>query len=124
MIYIYSMTDWRKVIGFEKYTYVQSFPVTSFLLSGVSFYKDTIKNIEIGDTLYMTSESNKYDSSAIVVKRKEDICGYVPRDLKEKIKLFVPSTVRVYDKRYIENGIYSLRVDIILPPHSNTEGSL
>jgi hypothetical protein len=118
------MTDWRKVIGFEKYTYVQSFPVTSFLLSGVSFYKDTIKNIEIGDTLYMTSESNKYDSSAIVVKRKEDICGYVPRDLKEKIKLFVPSTVRVYDKRYIENGIYSLRVDIILPPHSNTEGSL
>jgi hypothetical protein len=86
--------------------------------------KDTIKNIEIGDTLYMTSESNKYDSSAIVVKRKEDICGYVPRDLKEKIKLFVPSTVRVFDKRYIENGIYSLRVDIILPPHSNTEGSL
>jgi hypothetical protein len=124
MIYIYSMTDWRKVIGFEKHTYVQSFPVTSFLLSGVSFYKDTIKNIEIGDTLYMTSESNKYDSSAIVVKRKEDICGYVPRDLKEKIKLFVPSTVRVFDKRYIENGIYSLRVDIILPPHSNTEGSL
>jgi len=124
MIYIYSMTDWRKVIGFEKYTYVQSFPVTSFLLSGVSFYKDTIKNIEIGDTLYMTFESNKYDSSAIVVKRKEDICGYVPRDLKEKIKLFVPSTVRVFDKRYIENGIYSLRVDIILPPHSNTDGSL
>ncbi len=118
------MTDWRKVIGFEKNTYVQSFPVTSFLLSGVSFYKDTIKNIEIGDTLYMTSESNKYDSSAIVVKRKEDICGYVPRDLKEKIKLFVPSTVRVFDKRYIENGIYSLRVDIILPPHSNTDGSL
>lgn len=124
MIYIYSMTDWIKVIGFEKHTYVQSFPVTSFLLSGVSFYKDTIKNIEIGDTLYMTSESNKYDSSAIVVKRKEDICGYVPRDLKEKIKLFVPSTVRVFDKRYIENGIYSLRVDIILPPHSNTDGSL
>jgi hypothetical protein len=94
------------------------------LPSNTFYYKDTIKNIEIGDTLYMTSESNKYDSSAIVVKRKEDICGYVPRDLKEKIKLFVPSTVIVFDKRYIENGIYSLRVDIILPPHSNTDGSL
>jgi hypothetical protein len=109
------MTDWRKVIGFEKHTYVESFPVSSFLLSGVSFYKDTIKNIEIGDTLYMTSDSNKYDSSAIVIKKNQDICGYVPRDLKEKIQPFVPSTVRVFDKRYIENGIYSLRVDIISP---------
>jgi hypothetical protein len=61
-------------------------------------------------------ESNKYDSSAIVIKKNEDICGYVPRDLKEKIQPFVPSTVRVFDKRYIENGIYSLRVDIISPP--------
>ena len=110
------MTDWRKVIGFEKHTYVESFPVSSFLLSGVSFYKDTIKNIEIGDTLYMISESNKYDSSAIVIKKNQDTCGYVPRDLKEKIQQFVPSTVRVFDKRYIENGIYSLRVDIISPP--------
>jgi hypothetical protein len=113
MTYIDNMTDWRKVIGFEKHTYVQSFPVTSFLLSGVSFYKDTIKNLEIGDILYMRSESNQYDSSAIVIKRNEDICGYVPRDLKEKIQPFVPSTVRVFDKRLTENGIYSLRVDII-----------
>ena len=43
------MTDWIKVIGFEKHTYVQSFPVTSFLLSGVSFYKDTLKNFTLGE---------------------------------------------------------------------------
>jgi hypothetical protein len=72
----------------------------------------------------MTSESNKYDSSAIVIKKNENVCGYVPKHLKEKIQSFVPSTVRVFDKRYTKNGIYSLRVDITpSSPYSNTEGS-
>ena len=74
------MTDWRKVFGYEKHTYVQSFPVTSFLLAGVSFYKDTIKGINIGDILDMSFEPNKYDSSAIIIKKLKDICGYVPID--------------------------------------------
>ena len=107
------MTDWRRVFGFEKHTYVQSFPVTSFLLSGVSFYKDTIKDIHIGDMLDMSFEPNKYDSSAIIIKKVTDICGYVPKDIKDKVKLHVPSQVKVIDKRLVENNIYSLRVDII-----------
>jgi len=107
------MTDWRRVFGFEKYTYVQSFPVTSFLLSGVSFYKDTVKSIHIGDILDMSFESNKYDVSAIIIKKETDVCGYVPKDIKDKVKSYVPSQVRVIDKRLIENNIYSIRVDII-----------
>jgi hypothetical protein len=107
------MADWRRVIGFEKHTYVQSFPVTSFLLSGVSFYKDTIKDINNDDILDMTSESNTYDSTAIVIKRGSDICGYVPKDSKEKVTPYVPSQVKVIDKHHIKDGIYSLRVDII-----------
>lgn len=107
------MTDWKRVHGFEKYTYIQSFPITSFLLSGVSFYKDTIKDINIGDILDMSFKSNIYDNSAIVVTKNENICGFVPKEIKEKIKVYVPSQVKVIDKRFIENNIYSLRVDII-----------
>jgi hypothetical protein len=110
------MTDWKKVISFEKHTYVKSFPVTSFLLSGVSFYKDTIKNINKGDILDMSFEPNKYDSSAIIIKQKTDICGYVPKDSKEKILSFVPSQVKVIDKHLVQDDIYSLRVDIVEKP--------
>ena len=107
------MTDWNSVFSFEKHSYIQSFPVTSFLLSGVSFYKDTIKDINIDDILDMTFEPNIYDESAIIIKKSTNICGYVPKDIKDKVKLYVPSKVKVIDKRLIKNNIYSLRVDII-----------
>jgi len=110
------MTDWRKVFGFEKHTYIQSFPVTSFLLTGVSFYKDTIKNIKIDDILDMSLEPNEYDSTAIIIKRNTDICGFIPKDNKEKVKPYVPAQVKVIDKRHVEHDIYSLRVDIIVGP--------
>lgn len=58
--------------------------------------------------------NNKYDSSAIIIKKLTDICGYVPKDIKDKVKLHVPSQVKVIDKRLVENNIYSLRVDIIV----------
>jgi hypothetical protein len=106
------MSDWGRVFSFEKNTYVQSFPVTSFLLSGVSFYKDTVKDINIGDILHMTLESNEYDNSAIVIKKNIDICGYVPKDIKNKVISYVPSQVKVIDKHFFK-GIYSLRVDIV-----------
>ena len=101
------------MFAFEKYTYVQSFPVTSFLLAGVSFYKDTIKDVHIGDILDMSFEPNTYDESAIIIKKEMYICGYVPKDSKDKVKVHVPSQVKVIDKRLVENNIYSLRVDII-----------
>ena len=107
------MTDWRRVIGFEKHTYVQAFPITSFLLVGVSHYKDTVNNINIGDILDMDFEPNNiYDSSAIVIKNITDICGYVPKDSQDKVKSYVPSQVKVIDKQRVKTN-YSLRVDII-----------
>jgi hypothetical protein len=108
------MTDWKRVYAFEKYSYVQSFPITSFLLSGVSFYKNTIKDIKIGDILSMNFEPNEYDDSAISIKKDADICGFVPKDVKDKIKKYVPSNVKVIDKRFVENNVYSLRVDILM----------
>jgi hypothetical protein len=108
------MSDWRRVIGFEQHTYVQSFPITSFLLSGVSYYKDIIETIQINDVLKMEFEpENKYDDKAIKITKNDTICGYVPADMKEKILSYVPSNVKVIDKRSVKNDIYSLRVDVM-----------
>lgn len=108
------MSDWKRVFGFEKNTYVKKYPVNSFLLSGVSFYKDAVKDINIGDLLDMNFEvNNKYDSSAISIKKITDLCGYVPKDLKEKIIPFVPSQIKVIDKQLVEDNVYSVRVDIV-----------
>lgn len=105
------MTDWVRVRGFHYNTYVQDFPVTSFLLAGVSNYKDTIETIKIDDILEMEFEpTNPYDNNAIVIKRGSDICGYVPKDTMEKIVSFVPCRVKVIDKRLVKK-YYSLRVD-------------
>ena len=109
------MTDWVRVHGFHYNTYVQDFPVTSFLLAGVSNYQDTIKHIEINTILDMQFEpENKWDKDAIIVKYGSDICGYVPKDTREKIVSFVPCNLMVIDKRRVKGGIYSLRVDIIV----------
>lgn len=108
------MSDWRKVYSFQKNSFVENFPSTSFLLAGVTFYQETIKNLNIGDKLEMSFESDNHETSAIIIKNISNICGYVPKDIKEKIKPFVPSKVKVIDKRYFnKNNSYSLRVDII-----------
>ena len=110
------MTDWVRVHGFHYNTYVQDFPVTSFLLAGVSHYKEIIKSIDIDIILEMAFEpENPYDKDAIAIKHNSEVCGYVPKDTREKIVPFVPCKVKVIDKRLVENGIYSLRVDIIQP---------
>ena len=109
-----SMTDWTRVYAYEKHTYVESFPVTSFLLAGVSNYRETVKDIQVGDVLDMEFEINKYDNSAIVIKNLGDTCGYVKKDEKEKVQSHVPCQVKVIDKRLVDfgKGIYSLRVDL------------
>ena len=111
------MTDWVRVHAYYYNTYVQDFPVTSFLLAGVSNYKDIIETIKIDDILEMEFEpSNPYDKDAIVIKCDSDVCGYVPKDTMEKIVSFVPCKVKVIDKRLVKKN-YSLRVD---PNYSST----
>ena len=108
------MTDWVRVHGFHYNTYVQHFPVTSFLLAGVSNYKDTIESLKIDDIIDMEFEpENPYDKNAIVIKHGSDVCGYVPKDIMEKIVSFVPCKVKVIDKHLVKKN-YSLRVDTTL----------
>jgi hypothetical protein len=110
------MTDWTRVHAFHYNTYIQDFPVTSFLLAGVSFYKETLESIQLDTLLKMTFEpENQYDPEAIVIKRGTDVCGYVPKDTREKIVSFVPCKVKVIDKRLVK-GNYSLRV---IPTYSH-----
>ena len=107
------MTDWIRVHAYQQHAYTQVFPITSFLLAGTTSYKDTIITLKIDDTLTMEFEpTNKYDSGAIVIKSGLNICGYVPKDIKEKVISFVPSKVKIIDKRRIHSEIYSIRVDI------------
>jgi hypothetical protein len=109
------MADWRRVMGFEQNTYVQNFSALSFLLSGVSHYKDIIETISVDDVLKMEFEpENKYDHKAIKITKNNTVCGYVPKDIEEKIASYVPSDVKVIDKRNIKGDIYSLRVEVVL----------
>lgn len=90
------------------------FPITSCLLSGVSYYKEMVKEIMIDDVLEMSFDSdNKYDSNAIVIRKGDKICGFVPRDVQLKMKKYAPCKVIVIDKHYITDGISSLRIDLL-----------
>jgi len=106
------MTDWTHVHSYAKHASVEHYPVTSFLLSAVSFHQEVIKDLEIDEVLQMEFEVNEYDPKAIVIKKGSEICGYVPKDIKEKVLSFVPSKVKVLEKR-LYNNIFSLRVNIV-----------
>ena len=108
------MTDWTRVHAYQQHAYTQIFPITSFLIAGITSYKDAIISLNIDDVLIMEFEpTNLYDSDAIVIKNGKNICGYVPKDLQKKFKSFVPSQVKVIDKRRITGDKYSIRVDVI-----------
>lgn len=90
------------------------FPVTSCLLSGVSHYKEVVKDIMVDNILEMSFDpDNKYDSNAIVVRKDDKVCGFVPRDVQAKMKKYVPCKVVVIDKHYIADGVFSLRINLL-----------
>jgi hypothetical protein len=69
--------------------------------------------LKMGDLLSLSFEpDNKYDSNAIVIKYDNNICGYVPKDMQEKVRSYVPCKVRVIDKRVINKERFGIRVDI------------
>jgi hypothetical protein len=108
------MTDWTRVHAYQQHAYTQIFPITSFLIAGTTSYKDSITSLKIDDILIMEFEpTNQYDTDAIVIKDGKNICGYLPKYLQEKFKSFVPSQVKVIDKRRFDGDKYSIRVDII-----------
>ena len=105
----------------SNYNYIQQnginkieFPEESFLIAGISFYKDNCLDITYESELTMELEpENKYDSSAIVIKNNGKIIGYVPNTPKSKIKELckekINEPLKILNIKMI-HGNYGIRV--------------
>ena len=87
------------------------FPEKSFLISGISFYKENCSNITYDTELIMKYEiDNKYDPFAISIMNNDKIIGYVPNtEIKELCKNNITEPLKIINIKII-NGNYGIRV--------------
>jgi len=87
------------------------FPEKSFLISGISFYKENCSNITYDTELLMKHEvDNKYDPFAISIMNNDKIIGYVPNsEIKELCKNNITEPLKIINIKII-NGNYGIRV--------------
>jgi hypothetical protein len=87
------------------------FPEKSFLISGISFYKENCSNITYDTELIMKQEpDNKYDPYAISIMNIDKVIGYVPNtEIKELCKNNITEPLKILNIK-INNGNYGIRV--------------
>ena len=87
------------------------FPEKSFLISGISFYKENCANITYDNELLMKHEiDNKYDQFAISITNNGKVIGYVPNtEIKELCKNNITEPLKIINIKII-NGNYGIRV--------------
>ena len=87
------------------------FPEKSFLISGISFYKENCSNITYDTELIMKHElDNKYDPFAISIMNNDKVIGYVPNtEIKELCKNNITETLKIINIK-IMHGNYGIRV--------------
>ena len=87
------------------------FPEKSFLISGISFYKENCSNITYDTELLMKHDvDNKYDSFAISIINNDKIIGYVPNtEIKKLCKNNISEPLKIINIKII-NGNYGIRV--------------
>jgi hypothetical protein len=87
------------------------FPEKSFLISGISFYKENCSNITYDTELLMKQEpDNKYDPYAISIMNIDKVIGYVPNtEIKELCKNNITEPLKILNIKII-NGNYGIRV--------------
>jgi len=87
------------------------FPEKSFLISGISFYKENCYNITYDTELLMKQEpDNKYDPYAISIMNIDKVIGYVPNtEIKELCKNNITEPLKILNIK-INNGNYGIRV--------------
>lgn len=87
------------------------FPEKSFLISGISFYKNNCLDITYDTELLMNFDhENKYDPSAISISNNNKIIGYVPNTkIKELCKNNITEPLKIINIKMI-NGNYGIRV--------------
>ena len=88
-----------------------NFPESSFLISGISFYKENCSNLNYNTELVMKHEPyNKYDPYAICIMNNDKIIGYVPNTkIKELCKNNITEPLKIINIKII-NGNYGIRV--------------
>ena len=90
------------------------FPDESFLIAGISFYQDNLKDINFNSEITMKLEpTNKYDNTAIQIIYNNNKIGYVPNI--ERIKKICNDNIdnnlkKINIKRESDNKNYGLRV--------------
>lgn len=87
------------------------FPEKSFLISGISFYKENCFGITYDTELIMTFEpDNQYDPLAISIMNNNKIIGYVPNiEIKDFCKNNITEPLKIINIKII-NGNYGIRV--------------
>ena len=90
-----------------------SFPEQSFLIAGISFYKNNCSDITYESELTMELEpDNKHDKSAISIKNNNKMIGYVPKHqikIKELCKENITEPLKIINIKHI-HGNYGIRV--------------
>jgi hypothetical protein len=87
------------------------FPEKSFLIAGISFYKENCSNITYDTELSMKPETNnKYDPLAISIMNNDKIIGYVPNtEIKTLCKNNITEPLKIINIKIINNN-YGIRV--------------
>ena len=87
------------------------FPEQSFLICGISFYKENCADISYNTVLTMELEpDNNYDSSAIAIMNSGKKIGYIPNtNIKEICKNNIQEPLKIINIKQI-NGNYGIRV--------------
>ena len=87
------------------------FPENSFLISGISFYKENCSDVTYDTELVMKHEiNNKYDPFAISITNNDKVIGYVPNTgIKELCKNNITEPLKIINIK-ITNGSYGIRV--------------
>lgn len=87
------------------------FPEKSFLVAGISYYKDNCLDIAYESELTMELEpDNEYDKSAISINHNNNKIGYVPNSqIKELCKENLKEPLKIINIKLI-NGNYGIRV--------------
>jgi hypothetical protein len=84
------------------------FPKESFLISGISYYKDNCENITYNSKLSMIPDiHNVYDKTAISILYEGFIIGYVPNNdyVKELCKNNISDNLIIINIKQIKHNI-------------------
>ena len=89
-------------------------------ISGISFNQDIAKKAQKGDSITITEEEN----GALLYKSIHGELGYVPKDLKDKVKPFLESDYKAEISKVVpwkNNGVEQISLRVTISAADNIE---